>query len=254
MSTYIYLSVIPEALIGSMLAPVEFGQYLSTGTKKRNKGQAIFFEIDPEKAKDSIDMNYLDCRCISKTDGTPKSSVYLAVYRVLESIPLEAFKSLYITTENGVVHELKPAVYDVSKDKKGELHLYQELCPVTPQIASSLAPHEFLKKMTDGTLHIKLPKLIFVDLRLGSLAQNILDSSNDYLPTRHVGHLRDCLEILSNEYEKQMKTVQRSYSGSLLYRTIQQGFFAGDKDKMLYYPFPDMKILENSNYEFFRAI
>ncbi len=56
---YIYLSITPESLIGSMLPPDEFGAYLATGTKKRNKGQAIFFELDLEKIKGLIDMNYL---------------------------------------------------------------------------------------------------------------------------------------------------------------------------------------------------
>ena len=35
MSKFIYLTATPEALIASMLPPVDFGEYLSTGTKKR---------------------------------------------------------------------------------------------------------------------------------------------------------------------------------------------------------------------------
>jgi hypothetical protein len=254
MSTYIYLSITPEALIGSMLPPVEFGAYLATGTKKRNKGQAIFFEIDPELSKESIDMNYLNCRCISKPDGSPKSSVYLSVYRVLESIPMKAFKSLYLTTDNGVVLELKKNLYDKSKEEKDTLHLYQELCPVTPQIASTLSPSEFLTKMTDGSLHIVIPKLFIVDLQLGGLAKDYLKGSLDYLPTRHVEHLKDCLEILKHEDKKQMKTVQRFFAGSVLYRTINTGFYLGSKDEVVFYPFPGMAELEAMNYEFFRAI
>ncbi len=56
MSKFVYLSITPEALIGSMLPPFEFGAYLATGTKKCNKGQAIFFEVDLEQIKDLIDM------------------------------------------------------------------------------------------------------------------------------------------------------------------------------------------------------
>jgi hypothetical protein len=254
MSTYLYLSTTPEALIGSMLPPVEFGAYLATGTKKRNKGQAIFFEVDPELCKDQIDMNYLNCRCISKPDGSPKSSVYLSVYRALESIPMKAFKSLYLTTENGNVLELKRTQYDKSSEEKDSMHLYQELCPVTPQIASTLSPSDFLKKMTDGSLHIVIPKLFIVDLQLGGLAIDFMKGTLDYLPTRHVEHLKDCLEILKNEANKQMKTVQRSFAGSLLYRTINKGFYLGAKDEIAFYPFPKLADLEEMNYEFFRAI
>ncbi len=46
MNKYIYLTCNPEALVASMLPPEAFGRYLSTGTKKRNRGQAIFFEVD----------------------------------------------------------------------------------------------------------------------------------------------------------------------------------------------------------------
>ena len=43
MSVYLYLSLIPEALIASMLPPLDFGTYLAIGTKKRTRGQAMFF-------------------------------------------------------------------------------------------------------------------------------------------------------------------------------------------------------------------
>ena len=107
MSKYIYLSAIPEALIASMLPPKDFGGYMATGTKKRNVSQAVYFEIDIEMIKSLIDMDYVNSRCVRKEDGTPKSSVYLSVYKVLELIPFKAFKNLYVTTETGAVLELK---------------------------------------------------------------------------------------------------------------------------------------------------
>ena len=88
MSKYIYLTCNPEALVASMLPPEGFGHYLSTGTKKRNRGQAIFFEVDLDKIENLIDMESLNKRCVAKADGSPKSSVYLSVYKVLEMIPL----------------------------------------------------------------------------------------------------------------------------------------------------------------------
>ena len=72
MSKYIYLTCNPEALVASMLPPEGFGLYLSTGTKKRNKGQAIFFEVDLGKIEKLIDMDSLNKRCVAKPDGSPK--------------------------------------------------------------------------------------------------------------------------------------------------------------------------------------
>ena len=254
MSKYIYLTCTPEALVASMLPPQGFGMYLSTGTKKRNKGQTIFFEVDMSQIEKVIDLESLNKRCVAKEDGSPKSSVYLSVYRVLETIPTSALKSLYLTTDHGCVLELKKAPYDKSQESQKALHLYQELCPVTPLVASGLPPSVFLKRLTDNSIPIVLPKLFFVELKLGELATNPLSGSAEHLPYSNVGHLRDCLEILRGEYEKHMKTVQRIFSGTLLYRTIETGFYVGSKDEMAFYPYPTMKQLEDINYEFFREI
>ena len=254
MSKYIYLTCNPEALVASMLPPEGFGMYLSTGTKKRNKGQTIFLEVDLEKIENIIDMESLNKRCVAKEDSSPKSSVYLSVYRVLETIPIEALKSLYLTTDHGTSLELKKTSYDKTREEHNALHLYQELCPVTPLVASGLAPSVFLKTLTDGSRPIVLPKLFFVELKLGDLAKNPLYGSAEQLPYTNIGHLRDCLEILKGEYEKHMKTVQRIYSGILLYRTIESGFYVGTKDDLVYYPYPTMRELEDINYQFFREI
>lgn len=254
MSKYVYLTCTPEALVASMLPPEGFGLYLSTGTKKRNRAQVIYFEVDLEKIESLIDVESLNRRCVAKEDGSPKSSVYLSVYRVLEMIPLSALKSLYLATEHGKILELQRASYFKSMETENALHLYQELCPVTPLVASGLAPSVFLKKLTDGSTPIVLPKLFFVEMKLGELATNPLHGSAEHLPYTNVGHLRDCLEILKGEYEKHMKTVQRIFNGTLLYRSISTGFYVGSKDEIVYYPYPSLSEMETMHYEFFREI
>jgi hypothetical protein len=254
MEKYIYLTIAPEALIGSMLPPNEFGHYMATGTKKSNKSQMIFFELDYEQVKSMFNNDYFNSKCVRKPDGSPKSSVYLAIYRVLEFIPLSALKSLYLTSDHGHVLRLQYTRYDEKLMAKKEMHLYQELCPVTPQVASNLSPLEFLKKLTDGSLQLRLPKLLFADLDLGNLANDPMAASAEHLPYGNISHLRDCLEIIRTEDMKQMKTVNRNYSGTLLYRTIDSGFFIGSKDNILYFPFPSMEEIEKNSYEFFKDI
>ncbi|MDD4578642.1 MAG: hypothetical protein PHS75_08855, partial [Anaerolineaceae bacterium] len=48
MAIYLYLSLLPEALIASMLSPEEFGAYYAVGSVKKSRGQAMFFEVDPD--------------------------------------------------------------------------------------------------------------------------------------------------------------------------------------------------------------
>ena len=253
MSKYLYLSVTPEALIASMLPPAEFGEYMATGTKKSNKGQIIFFEVDLQQVKDLVDMDYIEKNCVRHPEGTPKHSVYLSVYRVLETVPLKALKSLYLTTDNGIVLELPQTPYDRSCEEKETLHLYQELCPVSPQVVSDFCPAAFTKALTDGSRQFKLPKLFFVEMKLGELASNPASGSAEHLPYTQLRHLRDCLLALSG-YEKRMKTVVRSYNGSLLYRTIGSGFYVGSVDEMIYYRYPSMTELEELNYDFLATL
>ncbi len=253
MSKYLYLSITPEALIASMLPPAEFGEYMATGTKKSNKGQMIFIEVDTEQVKDLVDNDYIEKNCVRHSDGSPKHSVYLSVYRVLETIPLKALKNLYLTTDNGITLELMPSDYDSSCEEKTTLHLYQELCPVLPQVVSDMCPPSFMKALTDGSRQFKLPKLFFVEMKLGELAENPATGSAEHLPYTHVRHLRDCLLALSG-YEKRMKTVVRSYNGYLLYRTIASGFYVGAGVNMIYYRYPPMSELEDINYEFFATL
>jgi hypothetical protein len=254
MNTYFYLSVLPEALIASMLPPIEFGEYMATGTRKKTRGQAIFFEVDPEVAKDLIPMDYVNKRCVRKEDGTPKSSVYLSVYRVLEQVPMKALKNLYLVTDDGRVLELPKGPYDQKAEKQGMLHLYQELCPVNPVIASTLAPSAFAKELTTECEQVHIPRLLFVELVLDQLASDPVRGSAQNLPYPNIGHLRDCLIILRNEPDKTRKTVLRTFNGELLYRTCTHGFYVADKDEFICYPYPSMQKLEEDHYDFWRSL
>lgn len=253
MNTYVYLSVLPEALIASMLPPKEFAEYMATGTRKRTRGQAIFFEVDQDLARNMLPTEYIASRCVRKPDGSPKSSVYITVYRALENMPLRALKNLFLVTEDGRVLELSKGPYDANQEKQKQLHLYQELCPVTPIIASNLAPSLFARELTSASEQVNIPKLMFVELILDQLAFDPVRGSAHNLPYPDIGHLRDCLIILKNEEGKTRKTVQRTFNGTLLYRTCTNGFFVASKDEFLYYPYPTMADLEERNYDFWRS-
>jgi len=46
MTTHFYLSLLPEALIVSMLDPEDFGTYYAVGSAKNLAGEAMFYEVD----------------------------------------------------------------------------------------------------------------------------------------------------------------------------------------------------------------
>lgn len=251
MKRYLYLSLLPEALIASMLPPQEFGKYLAIGTKKRTRGQAMFFEVDPDFKSDYFNLEKIEELCKPHNDGTPKRSKYFSIYRVLEHVPLNKLKNLYLATDDGRVLELEQSEYEPRHDSK--LRLYQQLSPVNPRIASTLKPQEFVKFITDKSNRVSVPKIVFVQLGLNSLATDPVNGSDENLPFPNIDHLRDCLTELKLAHDKPTKTVIRFMQGDLIYRTIKNGFFVGDQENFIFYKFPTLEQLENEYYPWWRS-
>jgi hypothetical protein len=251
MALHLYLSVIPEALIVSMLPPADFGQYFAVGTQQRSRGQAFFFEIDAGFDDPYFALDAGRRRCVPHPDGTPKHSVYVSVYRVLEHVPLAAFCSLYLTTDDGRVLELESRPF--KPEAGAALHLYQEFCPVTPRVASALDPLAFSRFITTPNALIMLPRLVFCELELGELAHDPAGGSVPDLPYPHLDHLRDCLLGLRASPAKAAKMVMRNTSNEVLYRTVRNGFFIGDASGLLYYPLPSRQALEERHRAWWRS-
>lgn len=249
MDQYVYLSMTPEALVASQLPPVEFGNYLATGTRKRLRGQAIFLELDPSKMKD-LPLEYMKQRLVPYADGEPKRSVYLSIYRVLEKTPLKAMKHLYLVTDDGKVLELKAGTY--VQDKQDVIHLYQQFNPISTRVASKLSPPEFLGFLTDPNKPVSAPSIFVAELKLNKLARHPEAPIHD-LPYPNPDHLRDCLTVLMLSEHRLTKTVIRQFKGELSYRTIKSGFFVGNRDNFLYYAFPPLEKLESTHYSWWRS-
>ncbi|MCP4311507.1 MAG: hypothetical protein GY790_09625 [Bacteroidetes bacterium] len=249
MKKYVYLCITPESLIASHLPPTEFGSYLATGTRKRLRGQAIFMEVDAEKMQ-NLPMDYLDERLVPYDNGEPKRSLYLSIYRALENTPLDSMKNLYLVTDDGKVLELTPETYSLRE--KNVIHLYQQLNPISTRIASKLSPIEFISFITNPAKPVSAPRIFMADLKLNKLARDPKAPIHD-LPYPNPDHLRSCLSTLMESGERQTKTVIRQFKRDLSYRTIKHGFFAGDQENYLFYPFPSTEDLEGKHYSWWRS-
>lgn len=251
MKSYLYLSLIPESLIASMLPPEEFGIYYAVGNKKRTRGQALFFEVDPAKLdQTAFPMEDIGKRCHPHEDGRPKNSVYLSIYRVLEHVPLDALMKMYLVTDDGRVLGLDAVPYVPSETNS--LHFYQELCPVTPRVVSKLNPAEFTKFITDREQPVSVPRIAFAELILRDLRRDPNTTDVDDLPYLNIEHLRDCLRELRNEFSKPTKTVIRQ-GQELLYRTIRGGFYVGDQTGLKFYQMPSRAELDTTHYAWWRS-
>jgi len=251
MDVHLYLSMIPEALIASMLTPEEFGVYYALGTAKKSRGQAIFFEIDPDFRHDYLRIEEGLRRCVPHEDGSPKASIYISVYRALEHISLDVIQKLYLVTKDGRVLGLESSE-EFPEDTEG-LHLYQEITPVHPLVVSTLGPREFYDLIVKNpTSLLSLPAICFVELRLGEMAEDPERGAVRDLPYSNVGHLRQCLVDLRTK-NVHTKMVNRIQPASFSYRTIKSGIFVGNEERLLYFPLPPQEELRAQHYRWWRS-
>ena len=248
---HVYLSLIPEALIVSMLDPESFGNYLAVGMQGKTRGQAMFFEVRAQGLGQDFPVEEALERCKKESIKQPKHSIYLGIYRVLERVPLRHIGNLYLATDDGRVLELKRGEYKAESGR--QFHLYQELAPVKPRVVSRLAPPEFCRYLTTPGTAIYLPRLAFVELALRGLARDAECEEPQDLPYPHLEHLRDCLRILVNEPGKTTKLVTRHMHQELLYRTVRNGFFVGDAEGLAFYPMPQLTELETVHRQWWKS-
>lgn len=253
MALHYYLSLIPEALVVSMLSPDEFGKYYALGSRQRARGQAMFFELDVGLMGNEFPLDEATKRCVPHADGRPRKSTYLALYRVLEKVPLGALKVLYLVTSDGRSLALSPQEYKGESEGKRSWHLYQEICPVLPRVVSRLDPIEFGKRLTDQREFLHLPKLVYADMKLEQLADDPESMEVENLPYMNLQHLRDCLLDLKKDPEKLTKTVNRNFVEDVLYRTVRNGFFVAGDGEVLFFPMPTRERLETDCYHWWRS-
>jgi hypothetical protein len=230
METYLYLLLFPESLVMSMLGPYEFGAYLATGTKKRAREQAIYFELDNGFESDYFDLEKASKSCMPHEDGRPKHSVYVLTYRVLEHVPLNVIGGLWLVTRDGRGLELQHS--EAPEEYEGQYHLYQELCPIHPLIASRMNAKDFINFITNPEVTVSVPRICFVEMDLADMANEPSSGDAKGLPYNNIEHIRDCLIELSTK-DKTTKTINRIQHEHVPYRCVKKGFFVGDQTKLV---------------------
>lgn len=251
MSIHLYFSLIPEALIASMLTPEQFGQYYATGHKFKSKGQAVFFEVDPAYRHPQFDIEGCYARCRPRADGSPKNSVYVSMYRVLEHMSLSALGKLYLTTAMGATLGLDRGAAPPAP--KRELHMYQDLAPINSLVVSVLDPAGYYADVTTKPSHsFHFPGMCFVELDLGPLAIDPVNGQEADLPYPFMQHLREALMVLDPR-DKQNKLVHRVHSLEFPYRMVKNGFYVGIGAELVYYPMPSHMTLRRDHITWWRS-
>jgi len=251
MDHHLYLSLIPEALIVSMLNPEEFASYYAVGEHGKSSGKALFIEIDPGFRSDFLPIAEGVVRCVPNSAGQPKTSVYVAVYRVLEHIPLSAMGDLYYVTPDG--RALRSSKIPATHNEPG-LHFYHELAPVRPSVVSPLGPSDFKDLLMGKRDSFQgLPAIAFIETRLDELADDPMTGDTNNLPYSNIEHLRECLVEVRGKAVSS-KLYDRSGVGIPPYRIVKHGVFIGNHEEgMVLYPLPPFSELKETHHAWWRS-
>jgi hypothetical protein len=187
MAVYLYLSVTPEALIASILPPLEFGVYMAVGGEAKHRGHAMFLAVDSDLLGSAFPYSEIESRCLRSAYGDSEHSLYVSTYRTMEHVTHAALGSLYLATPDGRVLEV--ARTSSFPPSTGSLHLYQEICPLEMRVVSLLDPKDFCARVT-GSSNEGVPRLLFTELRLGELANNPHSNDVGDLPYQSMERLR----------------------------------------------------------------
>jgi hypothetical protein len=246
---YYYVVFSPiEALICSQLGPKPFGAYMARGSKKGSAERLMFAEVEGEFG-DYFDWDYAKAKCVTHESGEVKHSLYLSIYRVIEHIPLEQYKNIYLVNKDGSTLPLEPALYKTPSNWRG-YGLYKEHCPVHPLVVSSLEPNMLADYIiNDTTKKITVPAIIFNDIRIIDFNEKEDTGNIGSMYERDLDHLKDCIATIQSNKDKITKTVDRSFDTKFSYQIIDNGFYFARGHKIIFYPMLSPEQLKEVDYD-----
>jgi hypothetical protein len=236
---------------------------MATGTKNGSFEKLMFIEVESGFG-DYFDWQHAAERCVPHENGEPKHSVWMSVYRVLEHVPMDKMKSLYLATDDGRTLEIERQEYTdgrtleierqeyTAKDEK-PYWVYQELCPVRPLVVSTYDPPTFSQYMTHENVKVAVPTVAFADFKIIDL-DNLEHSGNvGRTYDSNINHLKDCIEAVRKNEAKKVKNVERSRTESLGYQVIDHGVYVGKDRALVFYPMPGIDEIRQKHYDWGRS-
>jgi hypothetical protein len=246
------------SLVASQLEPLEFGRQYSVGTKRYYQGKLLFIEVDPSFRNDFFPIDEYLAKTVAKPDGSPKRTKIISSYRVLEHLDLDALGALYAVTVSGATLRIEKAEYTPSPDDAGRIRLIQEINPLELLVATTQDHRTFGAHLTSENNPKGAPKLFFTELDLD--VEGFLQGweENPFLPPPipgiHPQKLSVALRFLKSSTEYKTATLGlASVFDEVLYRSLKNGFFLSQGEKMNFYPFPSEETLQKDHFAWYKS-
>jgi len=254
---HLYMIVHPiNALVASQLPPEQFAEHYTIGSTKHYEGKVIFAELDVSFRDPYFDIDYYLELTAPHPNGAPKKTKFVSSYGVLEHVDLKSIRSLHLVTTNGKALALTPKAYS-AVNEPGLVRVYQEICPLTNLVASTLDQREFGKFLTTGTRSKGAPKVLFTQYEFDVEQFLERNKNRDLLdcpiPDTYPNRLHDYLLELKSRPEKKTKTLCLNTTlTAASWQLIRHGFWFAAPEALLFFPMPTAEQLEKDHYDWRR--
>lgn len=257
--SYLYMILHPNnALVASQLDAARFARHYTTGSSRHYRGKVIFAEIDPSFRDPFFRIDEVLATVGPHEDGRPKATKFIASYRVLEHIDLEAIQRVHLASQEGDSIALEPGS---SAESQGGpvLNLYAEITPLRMLVLSDTGFEEFGRYITDPQNPKSAPKQFCTEIDI-EVSQFVSEfEANAFkpspIPNVHPSTLRDAFIEISTYPEKHYKGISLdSRIDQVSYRLLTTGFMFSSHDSMLFFPMPSLSEIETRSYKFWRSM
>lgn len=257
LTNHLYAIFFPStALVGSQLDPEAFGKHFISGSSKYYAGKLIFAEVSPDYRHPFLKIDGMLKGLTPHEDGSPRSTKYVATYRVLEHIDFDALLNVYITTPEGYTLTLTSQTPSANQ-QNGQVRVYAEITPVTMMLLSDLGFNEFGRYITKPEARVGAPVMCFTQIDLDP--DEFLKSYEDNpllpspIPDIHPSVLKKSIVELRQSPDKHTKGLSPSSPlGKISFKNLRHGIQFASPTKTRFYPFPDLKEIEETNFKFWK--
>ncbi len=256
---HLYLILFPnEALVASELPPTDFGRHYAIGSPRHFSGKVIFAEVDLAFRHPYFKIDAYLSQTTSGKPGVPKKTKFIKSYRVLEHVDFKALQDLYLVTVDGKVLPLQRSHHEKAGESESPtIHIYQELCPLQPLVASNLDPIAFGRYMTTEAESKGAPRLFFTEFTVdvNDLLQREEPLLHSPLPNVHPAHLVASLKELAAKPQKRTKTISlKSIFDDVGYNRVGKGYWLVAGDAVVFYPMPAESDIEERYYDWWKSV
>jgi len=256
---HIYQILYPnQALVLSQLSPEDFARHYLIGSIRHYNGKLLFADIDMKFRHPFFRIEEYLQYLVPHADGSPKHTKFICSYRVLEHMDLDCINSLYLTTSQANVLELKPAPYD-KIHQTGFLRTYAEIAPLSMLVMSPLGLPEFGKYITRPNNPKGSPKLCYtqIDLNIDEFLAGF--EKNPFMqapfPFLHPSKLRDAILQMKIKPEKETKGLSLFCPlDQISFKTIRHGFMFSSQEGYRFFPMPTLHEIEEKNFRFWQGM